>query len=230
MSVVLFIGDLHIPAIHPGALDHVKEIADIVQPTEIVFAGDMVDLHRASFHEHDPDMPSLSDELRLCKEMLRPWIAEFPIAKICNSNHDDRIKRVARSVGLPDSVIKSTNHIFDLPDTWVFADDFIIDEVRYSHGMDCKGGSAGPYNSVTRHRRSQVYGHWHSFAGITWTATEHDLLFGFNAGALCDPHHMAMRYGKWFVNKPILGCGVVIDGRYPQFYPMDLGSKVKYVK
>lgn len=229
MSTVLFIPDLHIPAVHPLALEHVISLKKQIKPNYVVFGGDIFDLHRASFHAHDPDMPSLTDELKTCKEMVRHWIDAFPKAKICNSNHDDRIKRVARSVGLPDSVVKSQHAIFDLPDTWEFADDFIIDGVRYSHGMDCKGGAGGAYASVMKHRRSQVYGHWHTFAGITWTATEHDLLFGFNAGALCDVEHMAMRYGKWFVNKPIIGAGVIIEGMYPQFYPINLGSKIKYI-
>jgi hypothetical protein len=37
-----------------------------------------------------------------------------------------------------------------------------------------------------------------------------------------------MLYGKHFINKPVLGCGVIIDGIQPIFIPIDLGSKIEY--
>jgi len=41
-------------------------------------------------------------------------------------------------------------------------------------------------------------------------------------------NHLAFAYGKHFKNKPIIGCGVVIDG-VPYAEPMDLGSKIRRV-
>jgi len=230
MAVVLAIPDLHIPAEHPKALEFVKGAAKEFKPDKIVFLGDIFDLHRASFHEHNPQMPSLYDEIQMCMDRIKPWIKAFPKAMVCESNHDSRIMRMSNKAGIPANCIKDVKEIFGLPKTWEFADKFIIDDVRYSHGMDCKGGAGGHYASVTKHRQSQVYSHHHSFGGMVWSATESDLLFGFNVGCMVDINHLAMRYGKWFPNKPVLGCGVIIDGRNPIFLPLDLGSKVKRKK
>jgi hypothetical protein len=230
MSVVLAIPDLHIPSEHNAALEHVKKVKKEFKPDHVVFLGDIFDLHRASFHDHDPQMPSLYDEMQICMDNIKPWIKEFPNAKVCESNHDSRILRMANKAGIPAHCIKDVKDIFGLPETWEFADKFVIDNVRYTHGMDCKGGAGGHYASVTKHRQSQVYGHWHSFAGIVWSATESDLLFGFNVGCLVDINHMAMRYGKWFPNKPVIGCGIIIDGFTPIFLPLDLGTKIKRKK
>ena len=47
-------------------------------------------------------------------------------------------------------------------------------------------------------------------------------------GCGVDNSSMAYAYGRNFKNKPILGCGVVIDG-LPYAEPMNLGSKIRRV-
>jgi hypothetical protein len=74
--------------------------------------------------------------------------------------------------------------------------------------------------------RCTVTGHNHSNAGISATATDQELVWGMAVGCGVDHAHMAFAYGKHFKNKPILACGVVIDGS-PFVEYMDLGSKVR---
>jgi hypothetical protein len=37
--------------------------------------------------------------------------------------------------------------------------------------------------------------------------------------------HPAMRYARNHVRRPILGCGIVEDGIYPTFIPMNLSTR-----
>lgn len=223
MVNVLVISDLHIPAEHPDALEFCIEVGKKNKCKQVVFLGDIFDLHRASFHDHDPAMPSLVDELNLCKDKIKAWVKAFPKAKICEGNHDIRLNRIAQKAGLPANVLKNINEIFELPATWEWADNHFIDGVKYTHGLDCKLGSNGQYASVMKHRCSVVYGHAHSFAGVVYSATKKDLLFGFNAGWLGDENHLAIRYAKTFVNRGVVGCGVVLnDGQLPIFMPMPI--------
>lgn len=230
MAVVLAIPDIHIPAEHPLALEHVKMVYDGLikerDDVRVVFLGDIFDLHRASFHEQEPGMPSLIDEIHQCRDRIKDWIEVFPRATVTLGNHDIRIQRVAKKAGVPEGFLKSLHDIFDLPVEWELVTDVVIDGVRYSHGEDCRGGATGAYRSVTTHRQSQVYGHFHSFAGITWSATKQDLIFGFNVGCLVDNASLAMRYGRQFPNKPVLGCGVIYHGVNPIFIPVRLKDKI----
>ena len=74
--------------------------------------------------------------------------------------------------------------------------------------------------------RCTVSGHNHSNAGISATATDQELVWGMGVGCGVDHKHMAFAYGKHFANKPIIACGVVIDGE-PHIEYMNLGSKVR---
>ena len=43
-------------------------------------------------------------------------------------------------------------------------------------------------------------------------------------GCGVDNKTMAMAYGKNFKNKPIISCGIVVDGKFPVVEYMDLGE------
>ena len=74
--------------------------------------------------------------------------------------------------------------------------------------------------------RCTVSGHNHSNAGISATATDQELVWGMGVGCGVDHKHMAFAYGKHFANKPIIACGVVVDGE-PHIEYMNLGRKVR---
>jgi hypothetical protein len=68
---------------------------------------------------------------------------------------------------------------------------------------------------------STVSGHCHSIANINWLAGPNTRLFGMNVGCGIDINHIAMSYGSNYLKKPIVSCGVVIDG-HPYLELMDL--------
>ena len=64
--------------------------------------------------------------------------------------------------------------------------------------------------------------------GISATATDQELVWGLAVGCGVNQKHMAFAYGRNFAKKPIISCGVVIDGE-PHIEYMNLGSKVRRI-
>ncbi len=65
-----------------------------------------------------------------------------------------------------------------------------------------------------------MIGHSHSFGGCSYIAGPNDIIFGLNVGCGIDNEAYAMAYGKPYLLKPTLGCGVVKDGFMGFFLPM----------
>lgn len=188
----------------------------------VVHIGDLVDNHAVSFHDHDPDGRSAKYEMKEADKRLKKWFKAFPKVKVVKGNHCSLIERKAFKHQLPARVIKDFSEIWNLPKGWEYEYDYFINKVRFFHGM----GYSGKYahvKAVTDNRCSCVLGHLHSNAGVEWTASEHDILFGLATGCGIDRNAYAFKYGKDFVRKPILGCGVVLEnGSKAQFVPMKL--------
>lgn len=117
--------------------------------------------------------------------------------------------------------------LFGMPEGWKVEDQIEIDGVQYHHG-ETAGGVNGFRKDCEKRMRCTVTGHNHSNAGISATATDQELVWGMAVGCGVDHKHMAFAYGKHFANKPIIACGVVIDGE-PHVEYMNLGKKVRRV-
>lgn len=79
------------------------------------------------------------------------------------------------------------------------------------------------YSAVKNSRdnfQNWVQGHSHSEAGVWYTQVENHRIFGMNVGCGLDADLLQFNYGKKFNKKPVLGCGVVIDGKHAIFEPM----------
>ena len=112
--------------------------------------------------------------------------------------------------------------IYEFPKGWDIVDDIKIDGVLYHHGYTSNGVN-GFRNDAKNRMCSTVSGHIHGNAGISATASDHRLVWGMAVGCGIDNKSMAMVYGKHFKSKPILSCGIVIEGApYVEF--MDLGE------
>src|SRR4051812_34857560 len=177
-----------------------------------------------SFHEHDPDGQSAGDENRRARAILKEWNRAFPRALVCIGNHSKLPYRQAFTDGIPSMWLKSYNEAWGIGSGWQWGINWEIDGVCYTHGTGFSG-PMGARNCAIKKRQSVVIGHIHSHAGVQFHASERDLIFGMNVGCGIDVRAYAMAYGGDFPDKPVLGCGVVIDGKQPFFVPMDLGTK-----
>lgn len=224
MSKVLVIGDLHEPAAHPAYLQFCKDIKKKYRCNEVIFIGDVVDNQAISFHANNPNCPGVMDELLLAKEKIAKWQKAFPRAKVCIGNHDERITRLAESVNIPAAYLKNYSEIFNTP-KWEWGFDFIIDDVYYFHGTG-QGGVHPAWTVLSKQLMSVVMGHCHSRAGVKWKVNPQRRVFGMDVGCGIDVKAYQFAYGKHCKEKPILGCGVVIDGvPYHEIMPCDDNEK-----
>ena len=219
MSRVLHIGDLHLPFTHPKYLAFCKKVYKKYKCNKVVFAGDIIDHHAMSYHESDPDGYSAGNELKMTQKLIKPWVKAFPKAKVTIGNHDAITKRKAKTFGIPLAYIRSHKEVYNTP-KWEWELQFIIDDVLYIHG---KGhGKNAALNTAMAERMSVAQGHAHSYAGVQFTTSTKDRLFGLNSGCGINIDEYAFAYQKNFSVRPVLGCGVVINGIQPIFVPMEL--------
>lgn len=226
MSIVLAIPDLHCPFQHPDAFKFLQAVKKKYKPNKVVCLGDEMDGHAISMHDSDPDGMSAGKELEQAKVELNKLYKIFPNVLVCTSNHGSLPYRRAYKFGIPKAFLKSYKEFLDAPQGWEWADEHEIDNVIYEHG-ESFSGQQGAIKSANANMQSTVIGHIHSFAGIQYSANQKHLIFGFNVGCLIDNAAYAFAYGKKFKAKPILGCGIIVDG-IPTFIPMILTSKGKW--
>lgn len=208
---VIFIPDLHAPFIKEGVLDWIKEEQIRYNCGTVIFAGDIIDGHAWSYHEHDPDGLSVGDELEAAKNQLKDWYKAFPKAICLLGNHDLLISRKAKSAGLSKKFIRDFGHVIEAPNTWEFKFEHIENNILYHHG------SIGDAFKVAKDRRiSTCQGHLHSKTFVQWAVSDVDAIFGLQVGWGADRDKYAFDYGKSFVSKPVLSCGIILDkGKTP---------------
>jgi len=212
---VLVIGDLHNPFCLKGYLDFCLRQHSRFDCSTVVFIGDIIDNHYASYHETDPDGMGGGDELEMAIQHTQPWVRAFPQAYVTVGNHDRMVMRKAFSGGIPKKWIKSYNEVLEAPD-WQFVQDIVIDNVQYIHG-ECGTARVKAKND----KFSTVQGHLHTQAYVEFLPGRDVSTFGMQVGCGIDRDTYAMAYAQ-MGPRPAIGCGVVLDGgRLPLFIPGD---------
>lgn len=224
MAKTLAIGDPHEPVAHPLYRKFCQDVAESWGVDRIVFVGDLFDLHAISFHAAHPECPGPKDEYELAKAKAQLWYKAFPDADFMIGNHDHRPVRLAESVGLPSKFIRNYSEVWETPN-WKWGHEIVIDDVVYFHGIGC-GGINPAFNAAKARLMSVVIGHAHSAAGVKWTAGPNARIFGMDTGCGIDQDAWQFAYGRHLPRKPVLGCGVVIEGiPYHEIMPCGPGEK-----
>lgn len=225
---ILVIGDLHAPFMHKDAVQFLKAVRDKYKPNKIILMGDEVDAHATSYHEHDPDLPSSGDELKQAIAQLTPLYKMFPDATILESNHGSLVYRKALTAGLPSAVLKGYREILQAPKGWNWKFDLTISTplgpVHFHHGKSSTAEKLSKNLGM-----SACQGHFHNRFYISYWSSPVGLYWDANAGCLVDNKSRAMSYGKNNLQKPIVGCLVILDG-VPQLIPMVLLSNGRWNK
>jgi predicted phosphodiesterase len=226
MSRVGIIGDSHIPYCLEGYMEFCQETFEAWNCDTFVHIGDLIDHHALSFHDSEPMLQGAHGELMDARDKLQPWYEAFPKLTICNGNHDLIPARQLKKIGMDAEVwMKPLKEIYEMPKGWNLVETLVIDDVLYHHGGTASGVNGFRKDAESR-MRSTVTGHNHSNFGVSYTATDQELVYGLAVGCGVDNAAMAFAYGKHFQKKPVVGCGVVIDG-VPYAEPMDLGKKLR---
>lgn len=224
MSRVGIIGDTHIPYELDGYLEFCYDTFKAWKVDKIVHIGDLIDHHALSFHDSEPILKGANGELMDARERLKPWYEVFPKLTLIRGNHDDIPARQLKKIGMdPEVWLKSLGDVYGFPKGWKVAEEVTIDGVLYHHGYTSNGVN-GFRNDCARRMQNTVSGHVHGNGGVSANASNHRLVWGLAVGCGVDNEQMAFAYGKHFLRKPIISCGVVIDGKLPIWEPMDLGE------
>jgi hypothetical protein len=226
-QTILAIPDLHCPFEHRDALAFLKAVEAKYEPDKIVCLGDEVDSYALSTYEHGPDTYSAGHELDRATEHLKPFYKAFPVVSVCTSNHTNRIVKKAFRAGLPAKFLKSFADILNAPSGWIWKDRWIYDNIVYEHGEGYSGAAAA--RLITKdNMKSTVFGHIHAYAGVQYLSNPYEQFFGMNCGCLVDEESYAFQYAKLMKNKPILGCGIVMNG-VPYFIPMICNTNNRWI-
>jgi metallophosphoesterase superfamily enzyme len=205
-SRVLCIGDLHEPFCLDGYLKFCKDTYKEYNCNRVVFIGDVIDNHFASYHESDSDGMGGKFELEQTVKKLARWYKAFPNADVTLGNHDRIIVRKAQTSNIPSKWIKEYKEVLETPN-WNFVTEVYIDGVRYVHGDK----SSAAKTAAKRDMVSTVSGHFHTQMYTEWFFGKYSALFGMQVGCGIDSKSYAMGYmqgGK----KEAIGVGVIING------------------
>jgi len=181
----------------------------------VVHIGDLVDWASISYHPKAPSLKNSEEEFDKAFAQVAKLSKAFPKVDWLIGNHDSLTERKAADLELPLSVLKGFKELWDLPKWNVIPryDQIIIDGVIYQHGDRGKGGQlSSAYLNAKEEHVSVVQGHHHGQFGVLYHANTQARIFGMQVGCGVDHKLEAMAYGKKYNRKPILGCGVVIDG------------------
>ena len=219
---VLVIGDTHCPAMVDGYVDFLRDVHKRWNCNKVVHIGDIVDNAALSFHLKKPQLKDPLQEYEKAMKQVKQLTKAFPSAELLIGNHDALPYRWCDEVGIPESMMRDFGAIFGLPKRWKVHQRFeqlVIDDVIYQHGD--RGKNSAILNAKAEFR-SVVQGHHHSKAGVDFYCNLSTRIFGCQVGCGTDWKHAQMEYGKKYSQKPVVSCGVVLEGRTAIVEPMKL--------
>jgi len=229
MSKVLVIGDTHCPCMLKGYVPFLKRTYKKHKCNRVVHIGDLVDWASISYHEKSGALKDAPGEYRKAKEQVAEIYKAFPKVTWLIGNHDSLPERQATTAGIPKEAIRTYQDMWNVP-TWHVIDRYdsvVIDGVIYQHGDRGKGGQFAALKNAKEEFCSVVQGHQHAQAGVWYSANQRPTkqggrIFGMNVGCGCDHKLEAQAYGKKYNAKPLVGCGVVDNGKHAMWIPMEL--------
>jgi hypothetical protein len=211
-SRILVISDLHAPYHHPDTLQFIDTLQSRYDFTRVISVGDEQDISGASFHDHDVDMLSAGHELVEAQKFMKELEGRFPEMDIMSSNHGDLYYRKAKHHGIPLHVIKSYNDVLGVGKGWKWHNDLVVDLPTGEQVYFCHGKSQNGLKLSQNMAMNCVQGHFHNSFNIQYWSSPRALYWSMQVGCLVDDKSLAMSYNKLTVNRPIIGCGVIIEG------------------
>mgnify|MGYP003134743553 CR=1 FL=1 len=213
---MLIIGDLHEPFCLDKYLDFCIDKYNEYQCDEVIFIGDIIDNHFASYHETDADGMGGSDELELAIQRISRWREAFPVATVIIGNHDRMIMRKAQTSAIPSKWIKSYKDVLEVPQ-WKFVERYVKNGVQFIHG---EGGTAR--TKCRADMMNTVQGHLHTQSYCEHYVGQNFRVWGMQVGCGINHETYAMAYAK-SGKKPAIGCAVILNnGKIPINLLMEL--------
>jgi hypothetical protein len=153
----------------------------------------------------------------------------FPEMDLMDSNHGSLVYRRQKASGLPRAAMKSYNDFLEVGPGWKWHDDLIITMSNGQQVYFCHGKAANVLKVAQQYGCPTVQGHYHSSYSILYWGNPNSLNWGMQVGCLIDAKSLAFEYCKTQKSRPIIGCGIIIDG-LPKLLPMVLNKGGRWNK
>lgn len=212
-SKVFVISDMHIPYHHQDMIAFFKAVKKKYNPDRIICIGDELDNHGMSYHESNVNLYSAGHELERARKVIKEVEDLFPDVDLVDSNHGSLYYRKAKSNGIPREALVSYNDLLGVGDGWRWQFDLTIE---MSNGESCYFHHGKISDVLTLSQRSgmcAVQGHYHSKFKIDHWSNTNGLYWGMAVGCMIDDNALAFSYNKNTTDRPIIGCGIIIDGQ-----------------
>lgn len=223
---VLIIADTHCPAMYSRYPEFLQSIYDYWRCNKVVMIGDLVDYAAISYHTKETFMPSIEHELELARTQVKELSDRFPKCDWLLGNHDSLPTRRLADIGIPEKMLRDPRDILGLPKTWKVHPRYhklIIDGAALMHGDQGKSSQTNAaFANAQAYFQSVIAGHHHSQGGVVYGANSNARYFGLQVGAGTDPKSPHLYYSRAYAQRPVLGCGVSLEGREAHFLPMYL--------
>lgn len=226
---ILLVSDMHLPYEHQDTLPFLAYLKAKYKPTRVICLGDELDKHSLSFHSHDPDLASPSDELARALPMIKQLKKMFTKMDILESNHGSLAYRRAKANGIPRGYLKSYNDVLGVDSDWVWHYEMTItlpngNKVYLHHGK-----AADIKKLSTSLGMCAVSGHYHQTFKVDYWANSLGLYWGMNVGCLIDDKSLAFAYNNCNLHRPLIGTGLIIDSQ-PVLAPLLMDENGAWIK
>jgi len=217
---VLCISDLHAPYNHPDSVDFIKGVNKAFKPDCVVNMGDELDYSASSYHESSTELYNPAKELEEGKKVIKQLEKLFPKVMSLDSNHGSMAFRKANTAGLAQALLKPYNEMLGVSKKWTWHDSLTLQTplgpVYFVHQQ-----SSNVLQVCAAVSMNVVQAHYHTKAVINYISSPEKLMWAMNVGCLINKNHLAFKYSRVIVKRPILSLGVIQDG-IPRLVPMVL--------
>lgn len=226
---ILLVSDMHLPYGHKDTLPFLAYLKAKYKPTRVICLGDELDKHSLSFHSHDPDLASPSDELARALPIIKQLKKMFTKMDILESNHGSLAYRRAKANGIPRGYLKSYNDVLGVDSDWIWHYEMTItlpngNKVYLHHGK-----AADIKKLSTSLGMCAVSGHYHQTFKVDYWANSLGLYWGMNVGCLIDDKSLAFAYNNCNLHRPLIGTGLIIDSQ-PVLVPLLMDENGSWIK
>jgi len=199
---VLLLSDIHFPYHDEKALTTALKYGQKEGVDAIFINGDLMDFYQLSFHEKDPRVTNIADELESTKQFFDGLKKNFPKALIyyITGNHEARLERYLRvkAPELLDIAEFRIDVLLKLGEKGIHylehGTKCYFGKLLVEHGDKMKGsGGVNPARSLfAKLKRHAICGHFHRTSEATEKVYDGDVVVTYSTGCLCElePRYM----------------------------------------
>jgi predicted phosphodiesterase len=204
---ILVLSDVHLPYQNNKALTLALDYGKKENINTILLLGDIMDMHKASFHEQDPKKRDLAYEFEICRNFLDVLQKNFPLAKIFYKfgNHELRWERYLRVkapviLDMQEFRLQTILRLGERGITWIANNQVMkIGKLYAIHGNEYKG--SGGINAARtlwlRSGESTICGDKHKTQTMLKTNISGKVHGTFVIGCLCELNPDYLTLNEW---------------------------------